>query len=292
MERNIRKKILGGYPAAGVIISTSIALFVFGLFGNLIIYSKQFGTIVRENLNVKVYLRSTITETQRQQLERTIQAKEFVATGEKAITFKSKEESEKDLVKEIGNYKEILGENPLKDLFIVRIKPELQDTTHLKQIKADLEKLNGVFEATYEKGLFDTVNENIKNISIYLLIISSLLIITTFILVNNTLRLALFSQRFLIRSMQLVGAKQWFILNPFLIRAIGYGLLSGVIASLAIWGLSNYVQKTIPQISVLHNPREFFLMLLVLTLIGAFVSFSSTFFSIRRYLKMSLDDLY
>ena len=92
--------------------------------------------------------------------------------------------------------------------------------------------------------------------------------------------------------MQLVGAKQWFILNPFLIRAIGYGLLSGVIASLAIWALSNYVQKTIPQISVLHNPREFFLMLLVLTLIGAFVSFSSTFFSIRRYLKMSLDDLY
>ena len=78
MERNIRKKILGGYPAAGVIISTSIALFVFGLFGNLIIYSKQFGTIVRENLNVKVYLRSTITETQRQQLERTIQAKSLL----------------------------------------------------------------------------------------------------------------------------------------------------------------------------------------------------------------------
>ena len=292
MERNIRKKILGGYPAAGVIISTSIALFVFGLFGNLIIYSKQFGTIVRDNLNVKVYLRSTITETQRQQLERTIQAKEFVATGEKAITFKSKEDAEKDLVKEIGNYKEILGENPLKDLFIVRIKPELQDTTHLKQIKADLEKLNGVHEATYEKGLIDTVNENIKNISIYLLIISSLLIITTFILVNNTLRLALFSQRFLIRSMQLVGARQWFIINPFLIRAIGYGFLSGIIASLAIWRLSNYVQRTIPQIVVLHNPNEFLLMLLILTLVGAIVSCSSTFFSIRRYLKMSLDDLY
>jgi cell division transport system permease protein len=292
MERVTRKKILGGYPAVGVVISTTLALFVLGLFGNLLIYSKQFSGIVRDNLNVKVYLKSSLTDTQRKQLERTILAKDFVTPSDKALIFVSKEEAEKDLVDQIGEYKEILGENPLKDAFIVKVKPELQDTAHLKSIKKDLEKLNGVLEATYEKHLFDAVNKNIKSVSIYLLIISILLIATTFILVNNTLRLALFSQRFLIRSMQLVGAKKWFIQSPFLLRACGYGLLSGVLAGIFIWSLSNYAQQRIPEIATLHNQGDFVLMLLILGATGVLVSLLSTIVAVNRYLKMSLDDLY
>jgi cell division transport system permease protein len=292
MERITRKKILGGYPAVGVIISSTLALFVFGLFANLMIYSKEFSAIVRDNLNVKVYLKSSLTETQRNQLEQTISSKPFVSTSEKSIVFVSKEQAEKDLVNQIGDYKEILGENPLKDAFVVKIKPELQDTTNLRAIKEEIENLNGVLEATYEKHLFDAVNKNIQNISIYLLIISVLLIVTVFILVNNTLKLALFSQRFLIRSMQLVGAKQSFIQIPFLIRAIGYGVLSGLIAALLILALSNYAQQRIPDISLLHNQSDFIKLLGMLLLIGAVVSCLSTYFAIRKYLKMSLDDLY
>jgi cell division transport system permease protein len=292
MERITRKKILGGYPAVGVIISSTLALFVFGLFANLMIYSKEFSAIVRDNLNVKVYLKSSLTETQRNQLEQTISSKPFVSTSEKSIVFVSKEQAEKDLVNQIGDYKEILGENPLKDAFVVKIKPELQDTTNLRAIKEEIENLNGVLEATYEKHLFDAVNKNIQNISIYLLIISVLLIVTVFILVNNTLKLALFSQRFLIRSMQLVGAKQSFIQIPFLIRAIGYGVLSGLIAALLILALSNYAQQRIPDISMLHNQSDFIKLLGMLLLIGAVVSCLSTYFAIRKYLKMSLDDLY
>jgi cell division transport system permease protein len=292
MERITRKKILGGYPAVGVIISSTLALFVFGLFANLMIYSKEFSAIVRDNLNVKVYLKSSLTETQRNQLEQTISSKPFVSASEKSIVFVSKEQAEKDLVNQIGDYKEILGENPLKDAFVVKIKPELQDTTNLRAIKEEIENLNGVLEATYEKHLFDAVNKNIQNISIYLLIISVVLIVTVFILVNNTLKLALFSQRFLIRSMQLVGAKQSFIQIPFLFRAIGYGLFSGLIAALLILALSNYAQKRIPDISLLHNQSDFIKLLGMLLLIGAVVSGLSTYFAIRKYLKMTLDDLY
>jgi cell division transport system permease protein len=292
MEGKTRKKILGGYPAVGVVISTTLALFVFGLFGNLMIYSREFSNIVRENLNIKVYLKSSLTETQRNQLEQTISSKNFVAASDNAVKFVSKDQAEKDLLDQIGDYKEILGENPLKDAFIITINPEMQDTTNLKAIKQELESLNGVLEATYEKHLFDSVNKNIKNISIYLLIISLLLIATTFILVNNTLKLALFSQRFLIRSMQLVGAKQFFILNPFLIRAFGYGLLSAGIAAAIIWSLSNYAKNRIPEIAVLHNANDFLIMLAALVTVGILVSCVSTYFAIRKYLKMSLDDLY
>lgn len=292
MNKPAHKKKLGGYPALGVITSITLALFVLGLFGNLAIYSNQFGKIVRDNLNIKVFLKSTLTETQRNQLERTIGSKKFVAPGEKSITFISKDEAEKDLIKQIGDYKEILGENPLKDAFIVKIDPTFQDTTNLKKIKGELESINGVLEATYEKHLFDEVNKNFTNISIGLLILAVLLMSVTFLLVNSTLRIALFSQRFLIRSMQLVGAKKWFIQRPFLIRAVGYGLLSGAIASALLWGFSTYAQEKIIDLKLLHNQDDFLKLLMVLTFLGIIVAAVSTFFSIHKYLKMSLDELY
>lgn len=290
--QSTHKKKLGGYPAIGVVTSITLALFVLGLFGNLIIYSNQFGKIVRDNLNVKVFLKSTLTETQRNQIERTIGSKDFVAKTENAIKFVSKEEAEKDLIKQIGDYKEILGENPLKDAFIVKVATEFQDTTSLKKVKSEIESINGVIEATYEKHLFDEVNKNFTNISIALLILAILLIAITFLLVNSTLRIALFSQRFLIRSMQLVGAKKWFIQRPFLVRAISYGLLSSIIASGLLWGISIYAQDRMADLSLLHNQDYFMLLLGLLSVMGIIVATVSTFFAIQKYLKMSLDELY
>jgi cell division transport system permease protein len=292
MQKSGNKKKLGGYPAIGVVTSITLALFVLGLFGTLIIYSNQFGKIVRDNLNVKVFLKSTLTETQRSQIERTIGSKKFVAKADSALIFVSKAEAEKDLVKQIGDYKEILGENPLKDAFIIKVATEFQDTTSLKKIKSELEEINGVLEATYQKHLFDEVNKNFTNISIALLILAVLLIVITFLLVNSTLRIALFSQRFLIRSMQLVGAKKWFIQRPFLARAVGYGLLSGGVASLLLWGLSTYAQDRIADLSLLHNQEYFLALLALISIIGILVATVSTFFSIHKYLKMSLDELY
>jgi cell division transport system permease protein len=292
MEKITRKKTLGGYPAAGVVTSITLALFVLGLFGTLLIYSSGFEQLVRNNLNIKVYLKSTLTEPQRHQLEKTIAGKDFVAKTENPILFISREEAEKDLVKAIGDYKQILGENPLKDAFVVKVDPLYQDTSKLNVVKADLQKINGVVEATYEKHLYDAVNKNFTKVSLVLLGLTVLLLLLIFLLVNNTLRLALFSQRFLIRSMQLVGAKKWFIQRPFLLRAAGYGILAGIIAGVFLWSASNYVQKRIPDIALLHNQDHFLILLGFLLLTGMIVATLSTYFSIRRYLKMSLDNLY
>lgn len=292
MEKVARKKKLGGYPALGVIFSITLILFALGLFGTLLIYSNEFGKVVRDNLNVKVYLKSTVPAAQRTQMEKNLASKAFVADTEQPVVFISKEKASEDLIKEIGDYKAVIGENPLKDAFIVKIKPALQDTTSLRKIKAEIEQINGVLEATYEKHLFDAVNKNLVNISLIFLVISLVMLVITFLLVNNTIRLALFSQRFLIRSMQLVGAKSAFIQWPFIYRAAVYGMLAGVVASLILWRLSAYSIQQIPELLQIHNPKQFMMLMGSLVGTGAVIAIASTFFAIRRYLRMSLDQLY
>ena len=291
MQQHSRKKKLGGYPATGVVISTTLALFVIGLFGLILIYSNRFEILVRENVTFKVYTRSSLSETQLKQVEQSLATKEFVADADDAIVFISKEEAGKQLT-DIGEYEEVLGDNPFKDMFEVKIAPAYHDTTSLNKVKAELENLSGVFEAVYEKDFLDDINTNFKRISLFLIGVDAILLITVILLINNTLRLALFSQRFLIRSMQLVGAKKGFIQRPFLFRAALYGILAGVLAAGLIYSLTRYAYEKINLLEQLHDQRQFAILLGALLLIGALIAVISTFVSIRRYLKMSLDELY
>lgn len=291
MQQPARKKKLGGYPATGVVISTTLALFVIGLFGLILIYSNRFETLVRENVTFKVYTKSSLSETQLKQVEQSLAAKEFVADADNAIVFVSKEEAGKTLT-DIGEFKDVLGDNPFKDMFEVKIAPTYHDTTSLNKVKAEIENLTGVFEAVYEQDFLDDINTNFKRISLFLIGVDVILLITVILLINNTLRLALFSQRFLIRSMQLVGAKRWFIQKPFLLRAALYGILAGVLAAALIYFLTRYAYGKISMLEQLHDPRLFMILLGTLLAIGALIAVISTFVAIRRYLKMSLDELY
>jgi cell division transport system permease protein len=294
MDKISHKKKLGGYPAVGVVISIALALFVVGLFGLLILYSQQLESQVRQNIRMQVYLKSNITETQRLQIENKLLSQEFTAKGEgKAVLYVSKDEAAKRFIAETGeDFKSFIGDNPLKDAYLVTIDPAYHTRQQMEKIKGDIQKMNGVFQVFYVEGLIESVNENVMKIGLFLGGLILILLITVVLLINNTLRLALFSQRFLIRSMQLVGAKNWFIQRPFIVRAAGYGLLSGLIASALMWVLSDYVRKKITDLNLLHQQNQFLLLLSTLLLLGMIVATLSTFFSIRKYLRMSLDQLY
>ncbi len=294
MEKGTHKKKLGGYPATGVVISITLALIVVGLFGLLLIYSQQLERQVRQNIRMQVYLKSNISETQRLEIKNKLLALEYVSKDEvRGLTFISKEEAEKKFISETGeDFTNFLGENPLRDAYLVGIDPKYHTRKQMEVIKADLQKMNGVFQVFYVEGLIEAVNDNVTKIGLVLAGLILILLVTVSLLINNTLRIALFSQRFLIRSMQLVGAKKWFIQRPFLIRAAGYGLLSGVVASCIIWLLSDYAQNKVADLKVLHNQEQFLILLAVLLLIGILVAVLSTFFSIRKYLRMSLEELY
>ena len=294
MEKVNHKKKLGGYPAAGVVISITLALFAVGLFGLLLIYSQQLEKQVRQNIRMQIYLRSNISETQRLEIKNKLLALEYVSKDvEHGLTFVSKEDAAKKFIAETGeDFISFLGENPLRDAYLIGIDPAYHTREKMEVIKEDVQKINGVYQVFYVEGLIEAVNDNVTQIALVLAGLIFLLLLTVALLINNTLRIALFSQRFLIRSMQLVGAKKWFIQRPFLIRAAGYGLLSGVVASTFIWLVSDYAQEKVTDLKILHDQNKFLMLLTSLLVIGMLVAVLSTFLSIRKYLRMSLEELY
>lgn len=293
MEKFTHKKTLGGYPAIGVVISVTLALFVIGLFGLLLIYSNQLEKQVRQNIRLQVYLNSNLTENQRLQIENKLLSQPFTAKEGKAVTFVSKEDAAKKFIAETGeDFTKFIGDNPLRDAYLVNVDPAYHTAGQLEEARKDLQKMKGVFQVFYVEGLIESVNDNVMKIGLFLGGIIVILLITVILLINNTLRLALFSQRFLIRSMQLVGAKNWFIQRPFIVRAAGYGLLSGLIASGMMWLLTDYSRRKITDLNLLHQPDQFIILLSILLVMGVIVAVISTYFSIRKYLRMSLDELY
>lgn len=293
MQKSTRKKKLGGYPAVGVVISISLALFVVGLFGLLLIYSTQLEKQVRENIRMQVYLKSGMSEPQRLEVKNRLLSLTVVSKEEGSVTFVSREEAARKFIAETGeDFTSFLGENPLRDAYLIGIENKYHTRAQMDSIKAHIEKMSGVHQVFYVEGLIEAVNDNVTKIALVLAGLIVILIITVALLINNTMRIALFSQRFLIRSMQLVGAKRWFIQRPFLLRAAGYGLLSGLVASAIVWGVSDYAQRRIEDLKILHDGEQFMALIGVLLIVGILVAVLSTYFSIRKYLRMSLEELY
>lgn len=293
-QSNTRKK-LGSYPSVGVVISTTLALFVTGLFGLLIIYSQELERVVRENIKLQVYLKSNLPETQRTQVEKKLEQLPYInkMVTEDPVVFISKEDAAKKFIAETGeDFNQFLGENPLHDAFVLTIDPAYHSKEAIDKIKVELEKMSGVFEVFYVEGLIESINKNVTRLGIVLAGIIALLLVTVVLLINSTLRLALFSQRFLVRSMQLVGARKWFIQRPFLLRAFVYGALSGILASAGIWLMVNYANKNIEDLALIQNTDRMITLSICLIIAGMIVAITSSYFAIRKYLRMSLDDLY
>ncbi|MEP2772317.1 MAG: permease-like cell division protein FtsX [Fulvivirga sp.] len=296
MERDSRKKKkLGSYPFVSVVFSITLALFVIGLFGLLLLHTNKLTSIIKENIEVQVYLKKDITDNQRIQVQQALSSKDYAAKNndEVLIGFISKEEAAEQFIKETGeDFSEFLGENPLRDAYILKIAPAYQENEKLLTIKNDIEDMAGVFEVVYVESLVDSINQNLTKISLVLIGFAFVLLLAVVILINNTIKLALFSQRFLIRSMQLVGAKSGFIQKPFLLRATGHGVLAGLLASIVLFGLMNFANQKVDDLSNLQETDKILILFGGLLIVGGVIGFFSTYRAIKKYLRMSLDELY
>ena len=294
-EFKVKKKKLGSYPFISVVFSITLALFVIGLFGMLVIYSRGLARLVQENVRIQVYLKNQLDKETMAAIEKELKGSDFLlkdATG-KSIQFISKEEAAKKFIKDTGeDFQKFLGENPLRDAYLIAIDPAFHEKQKLTSIKDRLEKIKGVFQVYYEANLVESINKNIGKIGLVLLGFASIMLLVVVLLINNTVRLALFSQRFLIRSMQLVGATRTFIQGPFILRAALHGMISGLVASGLLWGILRYGDSKVEELRLIENKDRVLILLACLLALGIFVAVVSTWRAVRRYLKLSLDELY
>ncbi len=246
-------------------------------------------------MEVQVYLDSRLSESRVIGIQKTLANKDFtlVKENEPQIVFISKEKALENFTLKAGeNPEEFLGHNPLRDAYLVKLKPVYQDSLQLSLVKSEIESISGVFEVSYLDNIISDINKNTAKIGLVLVGFFTLLLLTVVILINNTIKLALFSQRFLIRSMQLVGATGNFIQRPFLWRSMGHGFLSGVLASVFLYMLLEYAIIQIPELSALSDIKNVVTLFAALIILGVAIGFFSTLRAIRKYLKMSLDELY
>lgn len=290
-----KKKKIGSYPNAMIVFSLTAALFLVGFCGLLVIQSKKLVSIIRQNIEVRVFIEKSTSEPGRDSILQVIQQKPYVQQlGDSTqITFFSKEMAANEFIKGTKeDFSAFLGENPLRDSFRVKIKEDYFEEAKLKSIQAELEKINGVYEVVYQENLVDEINKNITKIYLILASFAIIMLIIIILLINNTIKLAIYSQRFLIRSMQLVGATNGFIQRPFLLRGAMQGLVSGILAGIFLVLLQQLAVRNVEGLAVLQENEKLILVLITLILFGILLGIVSTTQSLSRYLKMSLDDLY
>jgi cell division transport system permease protein len=286
------KKKLGSYPSVGVIVSITLALFAIGVFGAILVYSKELEKAVRDNVTIQVYLKNQLSKEELSKIEKELKAKNFVLPNS-TIQFISKDEAAKKFIEDTGNdFKKFLGENPLRDAYIVKISEPFHNKEGLAKIKSDAEKISGVFQVDYQESLIESINKNVGKIGLIVMGLVAALLIIVVLLIHNTLRLALFSQRFLIRSMQLVGATKWFIQKPFLFRASFYGLVAGALASALVVLLLYFATQRVEELKLIQNNERLTWLCTSLLFTGVIVAFASSYQAVNKYLKLSLDELY
>ena len=289
-----KKRKLGSYPFASVVFSITVALLVLGLFGWLLLHSSRLGAQIQESVEVQVYLNKNISQSDISKIRSSIASKPYILVKESPqITLVTKEEAAQQFIAATGeDFKDFLGDNPLRDLFAIKVKGSYQALDSLNQIKAEIEGIRGVFEVEYEESLIESINENLTKIGFILLGIAIFALLVVIILINNTIKLALFSQRFLIRSMQLVGATSTFIQRPFLYRSMMYGFFAGLLSCGIIYGFTMYMNGVIEGLEDLQDTNGFILLFSLILIMGIIVGYFSSLRAIRKYLKMSLDELY
>ncbi len=294
-KRNkIAKKTFGNFPFLSVIFSVSLSLLLLGIFSFFLLSSIEVKKIIQENTEINIFLNKEISSNQIDQIKRTLFTKDYVLIkDESTLDFISSSDAAKEFSEEIGeDFVSFLGNNPLRDLIILKINSDFFEQEKLTDIENDILKIPGVYEVDYSKEMIEDINTNVRNISLVFGGIFIVLFLISVILINNTLRIALFSQRFLIRSMQLVGATANYILKPFLIRGIAYGLISGVIASATLYSIISLINEKINEANMIIGFEKLSIIFISLIISGILIVMLSTYTSVNKYLNSTLDDLY
>jgi cell division transport system permease protein len=260
-----------------------------GILGLIVLNAKQISDHVKENIGFSIILKDGIKDVEIVQIQKSLDAENFV----KATHFIHPDSAAAELQQELGeDFISFLGYNPLLASIDVKLNADYANNDSLAVIEANLTNNPKIKEVFYQKDLVSLINENVKKISFYLLGFSGLLLIIAMALINNTIRLSIYSKRFLIKTMQLVGAKSTFIQKPFVLKGIGNGIAAAILAIGLIVLFLYYLQKQMPEIIDFKNIELYGALFLIVIILGILISWISTTLAVRKYLRMDAGNLY
>lgn len=271
------------------VISIALVLLVTGLLGLLLVHAKNLSKYVKENIVLNVIVNDGTNEGDVLSLQKDLEKDNYVLRTE----YISKELAAKSLKEDLGeDFVQYLGHNPLLPSIDVYMKEDYANSDSIKTFIDKISRNTRIKEVVYQESLIDMVNKNVRIISIVVLAFAAILLVIAVALINNTIRLAIYSQRFLIKSMQLIGATKNFIRKPFITYGIIHGLLGSLIAILLLIFTLKFAQQQIPELVFLRNWYEFAAIFIVVIAIGILISGLSTYFAVTKYLKAKSNDLY
>ncbi len=270
-------------------ISISLVLFLLGMIGILLLNASRLSDYVKENLGLTVMLQNDAKEAEVKKIQKSLSASALV----KSVTYLSKEQAAEQLKEDLGeDFVEFLGENPLLSSIDVKLYAEYstpEGMEKVKQIVADYPEVKEVF---YQKDMVNLIHENVRTISLVLLAFSSLMLLVAITLINNTVRLMVYSKRFLIRTMQLVGATNWFIRRPFVGQSVAQGIVGGLIANILLAGVIYLSARELSGVIGFDNIIVVIVLFAAVFLIGIVMTLLSTLVAVNRYLSVRVADLY
>ncbi len=271
------------------VISISLVLLMVGLLGLIIVHGRNLSNYVKENIVLNVIINEGTKEVDILSLQKQLESNEYV----KSTQYISKELAARNLTQDLGeDFIKFLGYNPLLSSIDVYMKADYANNESIGILSKKLQANPLVNEVRYQKSLVDMINQNIRTISLIILGFGAVLLIIAVGLINNTIRLAIYSQRFLIKSMQLVGATRSFIRKPFILYGVFHGLIAGLIAIILLIATLYLAQQQIPELVILRNYYEFGLVFILVIGVGILISGLSTYFAVTKYLKLKVYDLY
>lgn len=272
-----------------LVVSVSLVLFLLGILGMVLINARQLSDYFRESLSFTIMLKEDAREADIRMLQKELDAKSYV----KQTEYVSKDEAAVKLKDDLGeDFLDFLGYNPLMPTIDVYLLADYTHPDSVMKIEKRILEYPVVDEVYYQESILTLINENVRKITAFLLTISALLFLIALTIINNTIRLSIYSKRFLINTMQLIGANRSFIRKPFLLKSLFFGFVAALIAIGLLMGLMYLVEKEFFTLFTYENINLFLFLCLSLIAAGVIINAVSTFFALNRYLGMHEDKLY
>ena len=282
-----KKRLRSSYVSS--IVSISLVLFMIGLLGLLVLDARKISDYVKEHIQLTVFLNDNAPPVEISALQNLLEHSAFV----KSAQFVSKQQALDSLKKDLGeDVVNMLESNPLPASIDLKLFANYAEPDSMQKISADIQKNKIVREVAYQRTEVNKMNENLRTVALVIILFCALLLFIAIALINNTVRLSLYSRRFIIKSMQLVGATKGFIRKPIIRLGAYHGFYAGIIACTLLGGLLYLVQSKFPELIEMQDVKEIAMLFGGVIVFGMLLSATSSLFAVNRYLNIKVDDLY